>query len=366
MIPIYKTGNTVQNCIFNHQSVKTLHTLQVKRSQLIKIALLVAVLLSLPKTLFIYNMIERGIMDFSAALVADLLLQGVFFFLLSWAILQLCANWAYKYIEHPIVRIIAIVVIGILFLAGTLQLLALVYPSITGQAISMTDKGFIFFKSLIILVVLIFVARILRLQMVQKENLLENEALKQQNLQNELTALKNQIDPHFLFNSLNSLTSLIRDNEEATRFVTKLSFMYRYILQSGDRDLVTVKEELKFLESYIYLIKTRYGDRFSISIAIQDPHLGKYLPPMALQLLVENAVKHNEISGSNPLQVLIHSQEGFIGVENALRPRATLAEGTGNGLSNLNKRYTLLAKQNITVTTVNNIFAVKIPLMDAP
>ena len=198
--------------------------------------------------------------------------------------------------------------------------------------------------------------------MVQQVSLIENERLKQQNLQTELVALKNQIDPHFLFNSLNSLTCLIRDNDEATQFVKKLSFMYRYILQSGDRDLVSLKEELKFLESYSYLIKARYRDRFTIDIEIDEKYLEKEIPPLALQLLVENAVKHNEISETNPLTVKIFYKNGFIYVENILKPRTVMAEGTGNGLMNLDKRYYLIAKQNIVITKDDNIFSVKLPI----
>jgi len=191
---------------------------------------------------------------------------------------------------------------------------------------------------------------------------LENEHLKQQNLQNELSALKNQINPHFLFNSLNSLNSLIRDNKEATMFVKKLSFMYRYILQSGDRDLVPLKEELKFLDSYTYLIKTRYRNRFQIEIAIDETYLDRKIPPLALQLLVENAVKHNEISEIHPLKVKIYSQEDCIYVENKVRTRTTLAEGTGTGLLNLYKRYYMIRKQQIIIDKQSDIFRVKLPL----
>jgi LytS/YehU family sensor histidine kinase len=198
--------------------------------------------------------------------------------------------------------------------------------------------------------------------MVQQSSLIENERLKQQNLQTELTALKNQIDPHFLFNSLNSLNCLLRDNDEAAQFVKKLSFMYRYILQSGDRDLVSLKEELKFLESYSYLIKTRYRDRIDIDIKVDSKYHEKEIPPLALQLLVENAVKHNEISETNPLTVNIYTKDGYVFVENILQPRTVMAEGTGNGLMNLDKRYHLIAKQNIVINKDDNKFSVKLPL----
>ena len=138
--------------------------------------------------------------------------------------------------------------------------------------------------------------------------------------------------------------------------------MYRYILQSRDSDLVTIREELKFLESYTYLIKTRYRDRFTIDITIDDKHLEEGIPPLALQVLVENAVKHNEISEVNPLKVKIFSKGGSIFVENVLRPRSTLADGTRNGLQNLEKRYLLLRKQMIKVNRGNGLFSVELPL----
>ena len=236
------------------------------------------------------------------------------------------------------------------------------HPVLLDTEITERDNSFLKFTYVNLLIAQFFIGRILRLQADKQESRIENEHLKQESLQNELMALKNQIDPHFLFNSLNSLTSLIRDNEEATKFVKKLSHMYRYILQSGESDLISVKEELKFLESYTYLIRTRYRDRFSIDIKIENEFLVERIPPLALQLLVENAVKHNEISEANPLSVNIFSKQGSIYVENAIRPRSTLAEGTKNGLLNLKKRYSLLRKQELTVRTENGIFSVELPL----
>lgn len=343
--------------------MKTNSLAPVNQSQILKISLLVSILVSLSKTLFIYNMIESGKKDFTGALVWDLVLQWLFFLLFSWLILQLSSNWSYQFIKSQVLRVITVLAIGTGILLVAVELLELIYPPILGEPLTQGSKGFIHFKSAIIFVVLFFVGRILRLQLIQKESLMENEHLKQQNLQNELAALKNQIDPHFLFNSLNSLNSLLRDNKVATDFVTKLSFMYRYILQSGDRNLVSIKEELKFLDSYIYLIKTRYRDRFEIEIAIDESYMEKEVPPLALQLLVENAVKHNEISETNPLHVKIYSKDDAIYVENKIRPRSTLAEGTGNGLLNLGKRYILLGKQEMTISTQNNNFCVKLPFL---
>ena len=340
---------------------------QVAQSQLIKISLLISILVSLPKTIYIYNMISSGEIDFSIERIMDFVVRLLFFFLFSWLILQLNANWAYiasKFTFSP--RIIMLLLANIVVLMSGLGLMEYLHPVLVGAPISKEEKGFLFFICVIVLIVLFFIARILRLQIIQHENMIENERLKQQNLQNELTALKNQIDPHFLFNSLNTLTSLVRDNEKACQFVKKLSFMYRYILQSSDKDLVTVKDELKFLESYTHLISTRYRDRFKIAIDIDTKYLADEIPPLALQLLVENAVKHNEISETNPLKVIIYVKENSIFVENQIRPRTTLAEGTKNGLLNLKKRYFLVSKKEIIVRRENNTFSVQLPLNAIP
>ncbi len=336
---------------------------QVKQSAIIKIALLLAILASLPTTIFLYDLFSHGNLDLSVLWVSDLLYRLVFSFLFSWSILELNANTSYSKFEWSTpVRMTVLVLINIAVLLVTLTVFKFLYPAVVDTEMMPRDKGFLNFTYINLLMVLFFIGTFLRLQTDRQESRIENEHLKQESLRNELMALKNQVDPHFLFNSLNSLTSLVRDNEKATQFVKKLSYMYRYILQSGDSDLVCVKEELKFLESYTYLICTRYRDRFSIDIQIDSRFLQEKLPPLALQLLVENAVKHNEISERNPLKVYIYSKQDSIFVENRLRPRRTLAEGTKNGLLNLKKRYILLRKQELTVRTENNIFSVELPL----
>lgn len=336
----------------------------VKQSSIIKIAVLLAILVSVPKAIFIYDMVSDGGQPFSLDWIGDLVYRFVFFFLFSWAVLQLNANVGYANYKWPkFVRLTVVVLLNITLLIATLSFFEFLYPYIVQIEINAKDKGFLAFTYAILLLALFFIGRILRLQVDRQESRIENEHLKQQSLQNELIALKNQIDPHFLFNSLNSLTSLIRDNEPATQFVKKLSYMYRYILQSGDSDLVSVKDELKFLESYTYLMSTRYRDRFAIDIQIEEPYLSMEIPPLALQLLVENSVKHNEISETHPLKVRIYSKDGSLYVDNPMRLRNTFAEGTKNGLLNLRKRYILLLRKELTVRTENDIFSVQLPLI---
>tara|TARA_R110000868_G_scaffold21614_4_gene89502 strand:- start:1245 stop:2282 length:1038 start_codon:yes stop_codon:yes gene_type:complete len=336
---------------------------QVKQLEIIKIALLIAVLVTLPLTISLFRSTGFNKEIFSSELFADLDLKFWFFFLFSWSALQFNTNFIYRIPKKNRLMDWGLRLVGnIGILVATISILNLVYPIFIEKDISNREEDFQDFIFIVVLIIILFISRILRLKIIQGESILENEHLKQQNLQNELSALKNQINPHFLFNSLNTLNSLIRDNKEATMFVKKLSFMYRYILQSGDRDLVALKEEIKFLDSYTYLIKTRYRNRFQIEISIDEGYLDRKIPPLALQLLVENAVKHNEISETHPLKVHIYSQGDCIYVENKVRARTTLAEGTGTGLLNLYKRYYMIRKQQIIVDKQNDIFRVKLPL----
>ncbi len=352
---------------FNKYELKkilfTLGARKIKHTVILKIALLIAVLISLPRTLSLFDITNKLVDSFTEVSVQDIILRFLFIFLISFVSLELNTNWKNIYAQYStFLRTCITIVLNTVLFLGIVQLLVSIYPLVTGQELSKSETGFMYFVYFVILMVTVFIARILNYQIIHHEDLLENEKLKQQNLQKELTALKNQINPHFLFNSLNSLNSIVRDNKDATTFIKKLSFMYRYILQSGERDLVSLQEELKFLDSYLHMQKTRYRDRFVVDIKIEEKYLQYELPPLALQLLVENAVKHNEISEKNPLQVNIYSKNETIYVENEIRLRTSFVDSTGNGLMNLDKRYFLLKKQHISISNKENIFRVKLPI----
>lgn len=334
-----------------------------KQSLLLGIALLISVLVNLPRVLQLYEIVENLAESFAQASLVDIIIRIVFLFIFSWLILQLNSNWKLRYAHlHSITRNIVTVALNAVLFFATVFLLIYVHEGITGNIMNSPDRGLLYFVYFMVLLIAIFIARILRFQIIRQADIAEKEMLKQQNLQNELSALKNQINPHFLFNSLNSLNSLIRDNKQATTFVNKLSFMYRYILQSGQQDFVTLREELKFLESYVHLIKARYRDRFDIKIEIPDTLLNEQIPALALQLLVENAVKHNEISESNPLLVKLYIEDNHLVVENVIKPRTTFVDSTGQGLTNINKRYLLLKQKHISISDTNAIFKVKLPI----
>ncbi len=351
---------------YNLKKVKQLSTMdtrKVKHTVLLKIALLIALLLAIPRTLSLFDITKKLVDSFTEVSMPDISIRFIFMFLMAFIALEYNSNYKSLYSHFSIVlRTSLTVVFNAVSFLGLVQLFVFIYPLVTQQVLSDSEIGFTYFVYFVILIVGIFIAQILRDQIVHHKDLIENEQLKQQNLQKELTALKNQVNPHFLFNSLNSLNAIVRDNKDATTFIKNLSFMYRYILQSGEIDLVSLEEELRFLNSYAHLIKTRYQDRFIIEMDIEEKYLETEIPPLALQLLVENAVKHNEISEKKPLQVSVFSEDEHIIVKNDIQPRTAFVESTGNGLLNLDKRYFLLKKQHIKISNDENVFCVKLPL----
>ena len=177
-------------------------------------------------------------------------------------------------------------------------------------------------------------------------------------------ALKNQLDPHFLFNSLNVLTSLIEENPEAaTKFTTSLSKVYRYVLEQKNKELVTVAEELTFAQQYMSLIKTRFEDSivFTISDSISNPEAK--VVPLALQLLLENAVKHNQVTPAKKLHITIFEENGNLVIKNNIQPKQVVKESSGVGLHNIRQRYYLLTNRPVTIKQDDKEFSIAIPML---
>ena len=194
--------------------------------------------------------------------------------------------------------------------------------------------------------------------------LLENQQLRTENLVNQYEALKSQLNPHMLFNSLNTLRSLIRETPaKAQDYLQELSRVLRYTLQENESQSVTLREEMEFANAYLFLLKMRYEENLSFDIRIDAEMENRHLPPMSVQLLIENAVKHNEISNRRPLTIRIAAAAGQLRVSNPVQPKLTSSAGTRIGLSNLAKRYRLLFKKEIEVKEENGSFIVIIPLI---
>jgi LytS/YehU family sensor histidine kinase len=201
-----------------------------------------------------------------------------------------------------------------------------------------------------------------RLLFLLQRSRLENERLNQENLYAQLASLREQISPHFLFNSLNTLSTLSHE-EPVKEYILKLSEVYRYVLQYQQQNIVPVKEELAFVRSYVYILESRFEDGLKVNIRI-DPHcLHRKILPFALQLLVENAVKHNAISYTKPLAIDIYDENESLVVENDLRARATTHGDYSTGLDSLAKRYRLTAAKEIVVMRNAAKFKVQIPFL---
>ena len=205
--------------------------------------------------------------------------------------------------------------------------------------------------------------QLVRTELEQSQNRLLT--LENQNIQSQFDALRGQINPHFLFNSLNTLASLINiDTNRATRFVEEFSNVYRRLLGVKGDILITVDEEMKFLKSYIYLQEIRFGQNLQFHIEIPDQCLDKLLPPLSIQLLVENALKHNEISEDFPLHVTIRADENFVYVTNPLNPKTIgIVRPSGIGLENLKKRYSQITDIEPVFTRSSKEYIAQIPIL---
>lgn len=200
-----------------------------------------------------------------------------------------------------------------------------------------------------------------------KDNLaLENEKLKRESLQTQFESLKNQVSPHFLFNSLNALQSLIREKPKvAQQYVNNLSAVLRYTLQSTEQKTVSLEDEMRFIQSYIFLLKLRHEPNLMIETNIPKEYMEYRLPPLTIQTLIENAVKHNEISRRNPLTITISTgPDQTLKVTNNLQKKRTPEPGAGIGLSNLMRRYLFLTGKEIVIKSDENEFTVEVLLIN--
>ncbi|MBL7964681.1 MAG: histidine kinase [Flavobacteriales bacterium] len=198
-----------------------------------------------------------------------------------------------------------------------------------------------------------------------KHQAIETEALRSRQLRAELDILRSQVSPHFLFNSLNTLVALIPDEPAlAVRFTKDLSAVYRYILQHKDKEVVDLGTELDFTRSYIDLMKVRFENSLVINVNVAPEHRALLVAPLTLQLLLENALKHNVASVAHPLHIDIHVENGrTLVVRNDLRRRQGQAEGTGTGLANVRQRYAYLSERQVDVIETREHFLVALPLL---
>jgi two-component system, LytTR family, sensor kinase len=193
----------------------------------------------------------------------------------------------------------------------------------------------------------------------------ETENLKRENLAAQLNALRTQVNPHFLFNNLNTLSSIIPDDpKQAVDFVQQLSKVYRHILEVKDEKSILLKDELDLMNAYTFLLKTRFGDNLAVNINVSAEKMQKKIVPLSLQILMENAIKHNIVSSEKPLHIDVFAENGSLVISNNLQMKNQINESTGIGLDNIRNRYKLLSDKPVKVTESETNFTVSIPLID--
>ncbi len=242
-----------------------------------------------------------------------------------------------------------------------------IYIGIKGKTFNefIENENGIFYlvSSLITVVITVFFHAFYLYREVQKNKVTEQKIIAG-TASAQFDALKNQLDPHFLFNSLNVLTSLIDENPDmAQKFTTSLSKVYRYVLEQKNKELVSVDEELQFAKTYINLLKMRFEDSIVFEIPEKATNPEAKVVPLSLQLLLENAVKHNIVNSSNPLVIKIYESGGDLIVENNLQPKKVLNKGSGVGLVNIQQRYSLLTKRKVVINKATSVFKVQLPML---
>jgi two-component system LytT family sensor kinase len=193
----------------------------------------------------------------------------------------------------------------------------------------------------------------------------EKAQLEWQNVESQLEGLRNQVNPHFLFNSLNTLAYLIpEDPERAVRFLQQLSNVYRYVLESRESKIIPLSKELEFLEAYVFLLKERFGDNLRVVIKDLAGDKNHFIVPLSFQMLFENAIKHNVISVEKPLTIEVFAENGHLIVRNNLQKKNQVMDSTGVGLNNIRDRYRMLTHQEVEIIASQQYFTVALPIIE--
>ena len=224
-----------------------------------------------------------------------------------------------------------------------------------------------FFKSLLILFILVFIYSLLDFVVYSYNQMKEEEVRSAEVMNNQLNlqfeALKSQLDPHFLFNSLNTISSLLyKDTEKAERFIRMFAESYRFIFRQNDQALIPLKKELDFVQAYNYLLEVRFQESYELKINLPESILKSYVPSLSVQMLVENAIKHNLISPTSPLAVEIDFEKNYLCVRNNINPLRVQPESFQIGIENIKKRYSYFTDESILLDK-NEQFKVSLPLI---
>lgn len=272
-------------------------------------------------------------------------------------------TWSYEQ-YHKI--IISLFLVNIVYSGALSTLLLNTWKMLSRE--TYTGRGPVVSSTLMIIIAACFITNIYEILFLNREREDNRSRVEQLNIakaQAELEALKNQIDPHFIFNSLNTLSFLItRDPQNARLYNDTLAKVYRYILSNKEKDMVLLREEVEFISNYFYLLKIRFGEAISMIIEITDLSSEEFLiPPISMQALVENAIKHNEFNEKIPLTINVSISSNYVIIKNIIHPKSYTTPSSRIGLGNLDNRYKLITKRNIIIENNFRTFTVKLPII---
>ena len=312
-----------------------------------------------------------GIITYEEYSALQLIISNCYFIVTSF-IIWYGSNWihmrlrpVFRKAKTPFLKILSISVVSALYSAAAGGALTMIWFRVSKDLF--TWNKFFAFIAFTVMAVLLFTL-IYEILFLSKERELDTkivEELDRERVQAELDVLHNELDPHFIFNSLNTLNHLIlTDPQTAHLFNLKLAEVYKYVLLNKNKELVSLFKELEFIEGYIFLLQVRYDNKLSFEYDAKEAMLRKIMmPPCALQTVVENAIKHNEFSSENPLKIKLTLNGEYLKVSNNKRPKPYLVESTKTGLRNLSSRYMLLCNRNIVIENEESCFLVKLPLI---
>jgi LytS/YehU family sensor histidine kinase len=294
---------------------------------------------------------------------------SLFIGIISWLIIRTIMIYLRK--KHPNfhddtkrIILLFLAIISTVFLVDFIgSMLISLIPNVNYVGGDPRIKMLIFSISLIVMIMAIYEAIFYNIRL--KKSVRDEEQSKQAIIQAQLDVLRNQAQPHFFFNTLNTLRDIIDQNskEDAKKFVDKLSDMYRFLLDAGNANLISLRDELKFSKAYIHIQSERFGDNLKLNWNIPETALDTMIVPMSLQLLLENAIKHNVISRAKSLEVHINIKNDCVVVDNRIQAKSTQLPSTKIGLKNIEKRYALITEKLVEIVDDGKQFSVSLPLL---
>jgi two-component system, LytTR family, sensor kinase len=307
------------------------------------------------------------------------LIQEIGYYVFYGVVLTLVNRTFFDYLNHKVewtpkwerfriligaVGSIILTMLGIFFIRFTINT---VFENQAVEVFLKNEQFRFYVVALIVTMIISLVFHTIYYYKKAQENKVKEQKLIAGNVSAQFESLKNQIDPHFLFNSLNVLSSLIEENpENAQKFTTSLSKIYRYVLEQKDKELVSLEEELNFAKTYMQLLAMRFENSLTYSLPELSPSEEGKVVPLSLQLLLENTIKHNIVSDTQPLHISITIENGYLVVSNNFQKKEVLQNRKGVGLQNIVNRYAILTEKNVSVEQDDTYFKVKLPLLTKP